>query len=133
MKKLKFVWKSWKKLNRMAASGVVMAQYNPSGAIEIPRQTVEQFSITSIGEFAGALLSLGLYVSGILFFGSVVMGGFQWIISGGEKSKVEAARGRIMSAFTGLAIVAVSYAVIRVIENFFGISIMKINLPLPYG
>ena len=53
----------------------------------------------------------------IAFF---LLGAFEWITSGGDKTKVENARNKITSAVIGLVIVAASYALINLIVNFLG-------------
>jgi len=61
-----------------------------------------------------------MVVSIILVFAYLVLGGIQYIMSGGEKAKTEAARNKITSAIIGLIIVASSYAILTVALNFIG-------------
>lgn len=68
---------------------------------------------------------LGLMVASILMFVLLVFGGMQWMMSSGDKGKVEAARSTIMHALIGLAITASAFAIFQVIQYFFGLNIVS--------
>ncbi len=61
-----------------------------------------------------------MVIAVVLVFAYLVLGGIQYITSGGEKAKTEAARNKIVSAIVGLIIVASSYAILTIILNFIG-------------
>lgn len=75
-----------------------------------------------------ALVGLGFLVGVILFFFVMLLGAIQWIISGGDKAAVEGARGKIMNAIIGLVILFSLLAVVKLIENFFGINILTLDI-----
>ncbi|OGY19052.1 MAG: hypothetical protein A2900_00900 [Candidatus Chisholmbacteria bacterium RIFCSPLOWO2_01_FULL_50_28] len=103
----------------------------PSGAITVTRPV--GFQITDVGSLIAGAIGAAFLVSGIIVFGFLVWGGIQWITSGGDKANVEAARNRISSALVGMAIIAAAYAVIRLVEFFFGITVLEgITLPTGY-
>jgi hypothetical protein len=56
--------------------------------------------------------------AGLTFF-YLVFGAISWITSGGEKSKVEAARGKITAAVIGLLILASCWAVFSLLMRIF--------------
>ncbi|MBI3954711.1 hypothetical protein HY333_01570 [Candidatus Collierbacteria bacterium] len=92
----------------------------------------EQVRITDIGKLIASGVSLIIIVAGILTFAFLVWGGIQWILSGGDKTKTEEARNRITAALVGLAIVAASWALIKIISFFFGVpDIFEGGLPIP--
>ena len=62
-----------------------------------------------------------------LFF--IVLGGIQWITSGGDKGKVDAARNHIIAAVIGLIIVALSFVIINVVLSALGLGSLN-NLHL---
>lgn len=106
---------------------ILLAQAQPPITIN-PQQN--GFKITDIGILLTRVMQVALIISAILVFAFLVMGGIEWITSGGDKGKTEAARGKITAALVGLAIVAASYAVMQVIAYFFGISIFGgVNIP----
>ncbi|MBI2325886.1 hypothetical protein HYU91_00700 [Candidatus Collierbacteria bacterium] len=79
-------------------------------------------------------MSVVIIVSGILVFVFLVWGGIEWLTSGGDKTKVENARNRIVSALVGLAIIAASWALVRIIAYFFGVDagLSTFTIPKPY-
>jgi len=92
------------------------------------------------GEFVGlgglelpqiiaGLIKLTLVIAAIVFFFILVIGGIQWIASGGDKAQTEAARNRITAALVGLVIVFAAWAIIALINTFFGINIFSLTLP----
>lgn len=101
-------------------------------SLSLNSDAVSGFSISSLGKFIGSLLSFMFLIAGVIVFAFLVLGGLQWIMSGGDKAKTQEARDRITAALVGLAIIAVAWAVMIVIQNFFGISISNFSTPLPY-
>ena len=67
----------------------------------------------------------------ILAFIFLIIGGIRWIVAGGDEKGVAGARGMITAALIGLVIVLVSFALIRLIEVFFSISIISGELEIP--
>lgn len=104
----------------LSTAGVALAQ-------ELPQITVDSddanVRITDVGRLLSSAIGAALLLSALLVFGYLVMGGIQWITSGGDKGKTEAARNKITAALVGLAIVASSYAIMQIIAFFFGINI----------
>ena len=66
-------------------------------------------------------LNLAFLAAIILTFLLLLWGGFQWITSAGDKSKIQAARKRIYFAVIGLVVVFLSIFIISVIGAVFGI------------
>lgn len=113
----------------LALATPALAQYN------IGVTQPEQVKITDLGKLISTSISVAIIVAGILVFVFLVWGGLEWIMSGGDKGKVEAARNRIVNALVGLAIIAASWALIRIIGYFFGIQAGiggPLNIPKPY-
>jgi hypothetical protein len=67
-----------------------------------------------------------------MVFFYLLWGGIQWLTSGGDKGKTEEAQKRITAAVIGLAIVASAWAIMRVIDAFFGVGLFSGgNVTLP--
>jgi len=79
------------------------------------------FRINDLGLVLQGLLNLVLFVSALLVFAYLVWGGIQWLTSGGDKGKTEEARNKITAAIVGLVVVALSYAIFRVVLYVVGI------------
>ncbi len=75
-----------------------------------------------------ALILMALIIGVIIFFFMLIIGAVQWISSGGDKAAVEAAKGRITNAIVGLVILLSFFAITQLLETFFGISIIQLNL-----
>lgn len=71
-------------------------------------------------------------VAALLVLIMLLWGGIQWILSGGEKEKIATARGRIINALVGLAILALSFVILKVIGGVIGFDIFQpFTLPTP--
>ena len=89
-------------------------------------------SLTIPGMVSG-FLSLILAIAGIVFFFILVIGGVKWILSGGDKAHTEGARNQITAALVGLVIVFSAWAIAKLIQSFFGINILQLDLPTAVG
>lgn len=74
------------------------------------------------------IVTLGLIIGVLIFFFTLIMGAIQWISSGGDKQSLEAARGKISNALIGLVILFAAFAIIKLIERFFGIPILTLDI-----
>jgi hypothetical protein len=92
----------------------------------------DQFSalggITITGLISAAIILI-LVVAALVFFFMLIYGGIKYITSGGDKAQTEAARGTITAALIGLVIVFSAWAIITLINAFFGIDILQLTLP----
>lgn len=86
---------------------------------------IVNFNITQLIRFA---ITAVLAVAGIIFFFMLVLGGIKWIMSGGDKGNTEAARNQITAALIGLIIVFSAWAIISLVDNLFGISILSFTI-----
>ena len=82
--------------------------------------TIPKGFATNIGDVLNAVLSFVMLFGALLVFLQLILAGFNWITSGGEKGKVDAARQRLMAAIVGLIILASSYAILTIGLNFLG-------------
>lgn len=98
------------------------------GTINIPQP--ENLRIINLGKLIGSLLSLFLFLAGLIAFVYLLWGGFQWITSGGDKANIESARNKIQAALLGLLLVFAAYALFKLVANFLGVpDIFNFNLP----
>jgi hypothetical protein len=75
---------------------------------------------TNFGTLFTNILRIVMVIAALLVFFYLVLGGIEYITSGGEKGKTEAARNKITSAVIGLIILAASYAILTLALNFLG-------------
>ncbi len=84
---------------------------------------------TVLGKLISGLVG-ALFVAGFLLtFMMLIIGGIQWITSGGDKQALEKARNGITNAIMGLIIVAASFALMTLIGKFFGIDMTALTVP----
>jgi len=79
---------------------------------------------TDLGVLIRNALSIIFFLAGLLAFVYLLIGGLQWITSGGDKAAATAARDRITAALVGLIIIVAAFAVTLVLERVFGIQIL---------
>jgi len=99
----------------------------------IGRGGAEEVQDLSIGSFISAAIGAAFGIAGILVFAMLIWGGISWVTSGGDKEKTESARNRITNALVGLAIIAASWAIIKLLEAFLGINILSTVIPSVQG
>ena len=83
--------------------------------------TQPQGVLTNLSIIIGAGISLILIVAGLIAFVYMLLGGIQWITSGGDKANVEKARNQIVQALIGLIVVFAACGIIRLVESMTGI------------
>ena len=82
----------------------------------------------SFGGIVGALIILLIIIAAVVFFFMLLIGGIRWITSGGDKTQTEAARSQVTAALVGLVIVFAAWAILQLIEAFFGISLGDLQI-----
>ncbi len=75
-----------------------------------------------------SLITLLLIIGSVAFFFMLLLGAIGWITSAGDKAAVESARGRITSAIAGLFIMFAIFAIVLVVEQFFGTNILTLDI-----
>lgn len=94
--------------------------------------TLNQMLLNLPEFFVSSLISKAiglLFVFGALaFFFMLIWGAVSYILSGGDKAHVENARGRITNALVGFVLLIASFAIVKLIEAFFGIDILLIDI-----
>ena len=121
-----------KKLTKWAATiAMTLSAATPVFAQKIGIPQPEGMNNTNVGTLISGAVGVALLIAGILVFAMLVWGGVQWIMSGGDKAKTEEARNRITAALVGLAVVASAWAIMKLIEYFFGINVLSEDISIP--
>lgn len=94
----------------------------------VPTQLTVQ---TDILQIITAVIRVVLLIAFVLAFVFLLIGGLRWITSGGDEKAVSGARGMITAALIGLVIVLVAYALIKLVETFFGVSLISGTVCIP--
>lgn len=72
----------------------------------------------SIASITDKVLEYLFPIAGIIALIFIIQGGYMWIISGGDPSKVKQAQGTLTWAILGLVITAVIFSVLRILIDF---------------
>ena len=89
---------------------------------------------TGGGGTAMAILMARLFrtlviIGGLAMLLFMAQGGISWITAGGDKSKVELARDKIMNAIIGMAILVAVIAVAILLSETFGVDLLNPTIP----
>lgn len=99
-----------------AARSALRNNSSTPSAILFPTQG---FAPTLIGYF-NWLLSAVMVIAILLVFSQFIIAGFEWITSGGDKSKTDSARQRIIHTFIGVLVLSASYALVQFVAYILG-------------
>lgn len=87
--------------------------------------------IDNIVAVVRAIIQFILVVAFVLAFIMLLIGGIRWITAGGDEKAVGSARNMITAALIGLVVVLVAYALIKLVETFFGVNIISQGVTIP--
>lgn len=104
--------------------------------INIGKQAVEQqlphaesdwetAASSNFGGFISRVFNIVLVIATIAVLFYLVMGGLEWLTSGGDKSKTESARNKITQAIVGLVILVGSWAILLFVQQLLGIGVFQ--------
>lgn len=121
-------------LSALSAVTQVLASSNtitldPCANMQSPWNKLCVISTSNIPQIIGnGVLLLFVFATLIaLFF--LIWGGIKWILSGGDKTKVETARATIIAALIGLVVTFLSFFILQLILGLFGINLMNLQIP----
>jgi len=84
----------------------------------------------SVGGIVSAGVTLILIIAALISFVFLILGGIRWMTSGGDKEGTAKAQSTITSALIGLVIVFSAWAIIKLLQTFFGLpNIFEFNIP----
>jgi hypothetical protein len=93
-----------------------LEKYQGGGGIGFFQQIIPQF------------VGLAFLIGTLVFFFIMIIGAIQWIVSGGDKTALENARGKILNALVGVILLFSLFALLKVVEHFFDINILALDI-----
>jgi len=102
--------------------------------VPIPEGGTEKIEVATIQGFECIIiqiLNLAVRLAGIAVFIMLLIGGFKYLTSGGDPKAAESARKTITYAILGLALILISWFILRFIEEFTGVKITEFAIPTP--
>jgi len=92
-------------------------------------ESLQEFSgVEFLNDLLPRLIGLSFVIGVVIFLFFMVLGAIQWIISGGDKAALEGAKGKITNAIIGIVILFSIFAILKIVEDFFGIDILSLDL-----
>lgn len=87
-----------------------------------------QTGLQFLQSFIPGLIGLSFVAGTVIFFFILIFGAIQWISSGGDKQGLEGARSKVTNAIIGLVILFSLWVVLGLIDSFFNIKIMRLDI-----
>ncbi len=78
--------------------------------------------------FQSVVVAIVSLVGGALFI-MLLIGGFRFLVSGGDQKKLEQAKNTLTSAIIGVVVIVVAYLILRTIQVFTGVEVTKFIVP----
>ncbi len=82
-----------------------------------------------LGSIIGQGVLVIFVVATLIALAFLIWGGVKWIMSGGDKAKVETARSTIIAALIGLVVTFLSFFILSLLMGLFGLSLMNLEIP----
>jgi hypothetical protein len=116
-------------ITKLAASGGGgPAIVNPALGTTLTNMLRTNGGVYFIQQLVTSAITLLIIVGGVLFVFMFLLGAIGFIAAGGDKIKMDNARGRMSTAFIGIILLFSSWAIIELIEVIFGVKILLIDL-----
>lgn len=80
---------------------------------------------TAVESLISNILVVLTVVAGLAFVLYFLLGGLNWITAGGDKGKIDKAKGMMTSGAIGLIVISVSYAITWIVGKALGIDILN--------
>ncbi len=97
--------------------------------ITLPKGQFTTLNDVTIPGLISAAVNLLLVVASLLFIFNLLFGGIKFIISGGDKERVDNAKRQLLNALIGIFVVYCSWAILNFVSTFFGINLLSFEIP----
>jgi hypothetical protein len=108
-------------MNKLLAQDTIM---NPALGSNLQGKSGVSFFQDLVPNVIGLAFVIGVLV----FFFIMVIAAIQWITSGGDKQSLESARSKLTNAIIGFVILLLIFVILNVIQDFFGLSILSLDI-----
>ena len=78
--------------------------------------------------FQNAVIAI-MQLAGVALFLMFIVGGFQFITSGGNPKQLEQARGTLTYAIIGVIVIVCAYLILKLIQAITGVDVTIFNVP----
>ena len=98
---------------------------------QLPSSGFQPLTGVQFPNLASAVIQVLFVAAGVLFVIFLLIGGVQWVSSGGDKEGLDSARKKIKNALIGLTIVLGIYAFGGILNAVFGVDLFSVCFPGP--
>lgn len=102
-----------------------------STKVKVAGEEIEVATIKGFECIIIQILNIAVRLAGIVVFIMLIIGGFRYLTSGGDPKATESAQKTITWAIFGLALILVSWFILRFIEEFTGVKVTQFAIPTP--
>jgi hypothetical protein len=99
----------------------------PGGQTIQPPKDIPSGGINIVEKLFKNSFTLMIILCVVLALIFIIIGGIQWITSGGDKTKLQAARSKLTWSVIGLVVAFSAFFIIALIGFFFKVDLMKFN------
>lgn len=79
----------------------------------------------NLGTLISTTIQVAMLIAGLIVLFIIILGGIQYVTSGGDKEAAQGAKNRITAALVGLLILVSAFAITMIVEKVFGIRILS--------
>lgn len=93
------------------------------------------FKVPTLGDLVGNVIRLMFFIAGLYALVLLLLGGFEWVSSGGDDKKLSSARGKIINSIIGLVVMVAVLTLVILLEQvvFGGKVCLGISCPINMG
>ena len=93
------------------------------------------FRVPTLGDLIGNVIRLLFFIAELYALVLLLLGGFEWVSSGGDDKKLSSARGKIINAIIGLVVMVATLTLVILLEQvvFGGKVCLGISCPIDMG
>ena len=111
------------------ASPVFAVALNPCDKLTEPWKGLCDIQEGDLGSIIGQAVLVIFVVATLIALFFLIWGGVKWIMSGGDKGKVETARSTLIAALIGLVVTFLSFFILSLILGLFGLNLGNLEIP----
>ena len=99
----------------------------PGGQTVNPPAGAPSGGTDTLATIMGNAMTIMLIVAVVVCLIFLVLGGMQWMSSGGDKQKIAGARAKLTWAIVGLLVALGAFAIVNLFGYFFGVDLLNIT------
>lgn len=82
-------------------------------------------TLTQLEKIISTVIGLVTVAAGLFFVVNFVLAALEWVTAGGDSSKVQKARDKMVQSAIGLVIIVLAYAIIGLVSGVLGLEILN--------